>query len=185
MSAGASAGKEEGVVRSIAPRVRAVTPAAVRVLVAVRFPGLPNVSDLEFDATWPAEEIRRWLTLARLVLDADGPVSAPAAPGALTPPPAAGPSRQPRPLRRPTTALSQPHTTATAAPDELLQWRRRAGLTQAQVAAAAGLSRSTVSLLERSRARASEGGASRARLTRTLTRLAPGPTTNAPEGGNR
>ena len=57
--------------------------------------------------------------------------------------------------------------------DELRRWRQRAGLSQARVAAASGLSRSTESHLEGGRRGARARGASWARLTRALARLAP------------
>jgi hypothetical protein len=165
---GAPAARERKVPTStIAPAGR-TGAAAVRVVVAVRFPGLPQVGDLEFDAAWPAEAMRRWLSLARLVLNAEGPVCAPPPPA---PPPAPAPAAAPPPRGAP----------AGPPADELRRWRQRAGLSQAQVAAASGISRSTVSLLEGGRRGAPAGGASRARLTRTLARLAPA--TGAGGGG--
>ena len=104
--------------------------AAVRVLVAVRFPGLPHLSELEFDAAWPAEDMRRWLTLARLVLGAEGPVCRPGPAG--DPPPAATP-RPGRPAPRLTPEPAAPETVPPGG--ELRRWRHDAGLSQAQVAA--------------------------------------------------
>ena len=117
--------------------------AAVRVLIAVRFPGLPHLSEFEFDAVWPAEEARRWLTLARLVLGAEGPVCRPG-PADNSPPAAT-----PRPGRPAPRLTPEPTETGTVPPGgELRRRRHDAGLSQAQVAAAAGLSRSVVSAVE-------------------------------------
>ena len=143
--------------------------AAVRVLVAVRFPGLPHLSELEFDAAWPAEEMRRWLTLARLVLGAEVPVCRPGP--ADDPPPAATP-RPGRPAPRLTPEPTAPETVPPGG--ELRRWRHDAGLSQAQVAAAAGLSRSVVSAVEGGRRDGQPRSASRSRLARTLARLTVG-----------
>jgi DNA-binding XRE family transcriptional regulator len=139
--------------------------AAVRVLVAVRFPGLPHLSELEFDAAWPAEEARHWLTLARLVLEADGPVGQP------------GPASDSAPAVPPSPGRPGPGPAPEPVPPgrELRRWRQGAGLSQAQVAAAAGLSRSVVSAVEGGRRDGQPRSASRSRLARTLARLTVGP----------
>ena len=62
---------------------------------------------------------------------------------------------------------------------ELRRWRQGAGLSQAQVAAAAGLSRSVVSAVEGGRRDGQPRSASRSRLARTLARLTVGPGSGA------
>jgi hypothetical protein len=163
------AGGRKVAMRAIASPERGGAAGTVRVKVAVRFPGLPHVSGLEFDASWPVEAMRRWLSLARLVLNADGPVCASPPPTEPAPAPADLPSRRPPP---PALHRQPPQPPGQSSGDELRQRRQRAGLSQAQVAAASGLSRSTVSLLEGGRPGVPARGASRTRLTRTLARLA-------------
>jgi DNA-binding XRE family transcriptional regulator len=160
-----------GEVREVNGAMRnARSAAAVRVLVAVRFPGLSHLSDLELDAAWPVEEARRWLTLAGQALGSDGPVSRPAPAG--DPPPAVTPGSAP-PAPRPTPG---PAATEAAPPGgELRRWRHGAGLSQAQVAAAAGLSRSVVSAVEGGRRDGQPRSASRIRLAHTLARLSVAP----------
>ena len=115
------AGRRKVSVRTIAPvgRTRA---AAFRVVVAVRFPGLPHVSELEFDAAWPAEAMRRWLSLARLVLNSEGPVCASPPSTEPAPAPADLPSRRPPP---PALHRQPPQPPGQASGDELRQRRQR------------------------------------------------------------
>lgn len=146
--------------------------STIRVTVTVRFPGLPRVSDLEFDAAWPVEHLQRWLALARLVLSADAPVCVPpSVPSPLTSP--APPGATVKPVPDPPVQRFTPVVTPCG--DDLRRWRLRSGLSQTQIAAAAGLSRSTVSALERGRRAGPLTGTSRTLLARTLAHLTPTP----------
>lgn len=163
------------------------TGHTIHMSVSVRFPDLPRVSDLEFEAAWPVEQLQRWLTLARLVLSTDDRVCLPAPPAASS---VSSPRIVPAAPVLPVPAASSPMAAApqAAAPsgDELRQRRLQTGLSQAQVAAAAGLSRSYVMALERGRRSGPLASASRAHLVQTLARLAPGPaTTTAAASGAR
>jgi hypothetical protein len=151
---------------------------AVRVLVTVRFPELPNVGSLEFDAAWPVETMRRWLTLARSVLGADGPVCAPTPASA---PQAAAPTSPLSRQRAATTPM------ASVWGDEQRPRPRRAVLSPTQIATRPGLSGSDVTVLEEVAGYRGgpTGGTDRARAAQGPARPTPAPESGVSAEGGR
>lgn len=89
------------------------------------------------------------------------------------PPPGPRPSQLRRLPTRAAPAVDAGTLAARVAGQELRQRRTRAGLTQVQLAALAGLPRSTVAALERGHRHGPRAAAARTRLAQMLGRLAP------------